>query len=236
MRKLPKYVAAERVQGAKRWLASTVPLGLMEGMRVLQGDCSILLLGLVAAPSQVGLLRIATVTATAAAQASAIAILAAMPTMAALHAQKDHDRLQKTATAIAHVQFVGTLIVCIPLLAFPRPLLRFAFGPGFPTAAGALQILVVAQIISSAFGANMWLLNMANQERRVARAMGVALLMTVLLVPIMSALWGLSGAAYALLMSMVAWNVLTWHDAKKLLGIETSIVRWPWFRTIGEPR
>lgn len=230
-RRLPKRVAAEDVRGGRQWLASTIPLGLMEGMRVLQGDVSILLLGLVASPGLVGLLRIASATANVAATATAIAILASMPTMAALHAQKDHERLQKTVTAVAHLQFAGTLVVCIPLFAFPATLLRFAFGPGFEAAADPLRILMVAQLISAAFGANMWLLNMANQERKVARAMAIALVMTVLLVPSMGSLWGLSGAAYALLLSMVAWNVLTWRDANKFLGIETSIMRWPWFTT-----
>jgi O-antigen/teichoic acid export membrane protein len=214
--------------GRKRSIASSIPMGLMEGMRVIQGELSIVLAGLVAAPAVVGLLRIANVAAMTAAVPLVIMVQVGMPIMAKLHAIEEHDRLQRTVTALAQAQFAGVVLLSLPLFLFPGPLLSFAFGPSFADASGALRVLLVAQIVNAGFGANIWLLNMTNYERYVLRALAVALLINAVAVPLLASRWGATGGAYSLLISMICWNVISWRDAKALLGIETSIFRWPW--------
>jgi O-antigen/teichoic acid export membrane protein len=212
----------------KRSIASSIPMGLMEGMRVIQGELSIVLAGLVAAPAVVGLLRVANVTAMTAAVPVVIMVQVGMPIMAKLHAIKEHDRLQRTVTALAQAQFAGVILLGLPLFLFPAPLLGFAFGPSFADASGALRVLIVAQIVNAGFGTNIWLLNMTNHERYVLRALAVALVINAVAVPLLASRWGATGGAYSLLISMICWNVISWRDAKALLGIETSIFRWPW--------
>jgi O-antigen/teichoic acid export membrane protein len=212
----------------KRSIASSAPMGLMEGMRVIQGEISIVLAGLVAVPAVVGLLRIANVAAMTAAVPLVFVVQVGMPLMAKLHAIEDHERLQKVVTAVAQAQFAGVVLLSLPLMLFPGPLLGFAFGRPFAEASGALQVLIVAQIVNGAFGPNIWLLNMTHHERRVLRALGLALVINAIAVPLLASRWGATGGACALLFSMICWNVISWRDARKLLGIETSIFHWPW--------
>ena len=229
-RRLPTASAPERVISGRQWLRSSVPMGLMEGMRTLQTELSIVLVGMMVSAVVVGLFRIAIVTAMTAAAPAVIVTLAAMPTMARLHAEGDRERLQKTVSGLAHAQFVGVLLLSLPLLAIPGPLLSLAFGPSFAAASGALRLLCIAQIASAGFGPCMWLLNMTHHEERVTRALAVGLGVNILLIPPLALWWGVSGAATALFASMLSWNIMTWRDARKLVGVETSIAHWPWKR------
>lgn len=234
--RLPQSRPAILADGGRGWLASALPMGAMEGMRVLQAELAILLVGLIAAPGQVGLLRIAIVTAMMAAAATAIVGQATMPILARLHAQKDRERLQKTVTGAAQAQFVGVVVLSLPLLVFGEPLIALAFGQAYVPAADALRILAAAQIVNAAFGPNAWVLSMAHHEKRVARAMALALLVTALAVPLLTIEWGIEGAAVALFASTLCWNLIAWSDSRKFLGIETSILRWPWRGKPGAPR
>ncbi len=231
--RLPGEVPAEVVHSGRRWLASTIPMGLMEGMRILQPEAAVLIVGLLAAPEAVGLFRIAVVTAAIAAAPIAMIVHAALPVMARLHQEQRKDQLQKAVTGVAHAQFAGVLLLSLPLLLVPGPLVSLAFGESFVPASDALRMLAVAQIVNAAFGPNIWLLNMSHHEGRVAKAMGIALAATLVTVPLFALAWGIVGAAAALLVSMLCWNVIAWFDARRLLGIETSIVHWPWRQ---EPR
>lgn len=224
---LPERPAEPR-ETRKRSIFSSAPMGLMEGMRVIQGELSIVLAGLVAAPAVVGLLRVANVGAMTAAAPLVFVVQVGMPMMAKLHAIEDHAKLQKVVTAVAQAQFAGVVLLSLPLFLFPAPLLSLAFGRPFADASVALQVLLVAQIVNGAFGPNIWLLNMTHHERRVLRALGVALVINAIAVPLLASRWGATGGACSLLFSMICWNAISWRDARKLLGIETSIFRWPW--------
>lgn len=226
--RLPQDKPARLAGDRRRWLASAIPMGAMEGMRVLQVELALLLVGLIMAPASVGLLRIASVTATTAAAPIAVIVHVALPLLARLHVAKDQTRLQKAVTGVAHSQFLGVLALSLPLLLFPEPLIALAFGADYVHAAGALQFLAVGQVANAAFGPNIWLLNMSNHERRVARAMGIGVGVMLIAVPLLAWWLGVPGAALGLLASMLSWNFIAWRDSKRLLGIETSIFHWPW--------
>ena len=223
-RRLPKGRPEETFRGGKRWFASMVPMGLTEGMRVLQTELSILLLGLIAAPAAVGLFRIANVTAmTAAGPMTAIAHVS-LSVIARLHAEGDHVRLQKAVTALARAQLGGVAALSIPLLIAPELLIRLAFGESFEPAATALRILAAGQLLNAAFGPNVVLLTMTHNERRVTRAMAIAMALNLVMIPLLVPLWGIAGAAIAVVASLLCWNVMLWRDARRLLGVETAVV------------
>jgi O-antigen/teichoic acid export membrane protein len=222
-KRLPNAIPPTVVRKGGRWLASSIPMALTDGMRVAQSELSILLIGLITIPAAVGLFRIASVTALMAATPFTIVARVALPVMARLHAESDRSRLQKAVTAFSLAQFGGVLILSLPLLFAAEPLLRLAFGEQFVPAATPLRILALGQLANAAFGMNTGLLVMTHHERRVTRAMFIALALNVILVPLSVSLWGLAGASAAFVASLLCWNVLTWIDARRLLGIDTSI-------------
>lgn len=212
----------------RRSIMASIPMGLMDAMRIVQGEISIALAGIAAPAAVVGLLRVANVTSITAALPLVVMTQIGMPLMATLHATNERARLQKTVTLVAQAQFAGTLLVGLPLLLIPAHLLGFAFGSSFGAAAGALRILTIAQIMNAGFGPNIWLLNMTGHERKVLRSLAIALVLNVLAVPLAAKYNGATGAAAALFVASLTWNFISWRDARQLLEVETSIFHWPW--------
>lgn len=228
--RMPKRGAGAAVEVGQGWLASTIPLALIDGMRMLQLELTTILLGLVSAPSSVGLFRIAVVTATVAAAPQALLNQTVTPIIARLHASSDRNRLQLLVTYAAWVQTLGVLLLSLPLLLAPGFLLTLVFGEGYAPAANALRLLAIGQVVSAAFGPNVVLLNMTRHERRVTRATTVGLAFNSVAVLLLGGMFGAFGAACGFVASLITWNLLTWRDARRLLSVETSILRLPRMR------
>jgi O-antigen/teichoic acid export membrane protein len=220
--RLPSATAAAIARGGRKWIGSSVALALTDGMRVLQSELSILLLGLLAPAAQVGLFRTASVTAITASAVILIVGHVAMPVIVRLHAQGEHQRLQLVVTSAARAQLAGGVLLALPLLVAAGPLLGLVYGHAFEAAANATRILAAGQIVSAAFGPNVALLNMTHHERRVTRAMAIALAVNVPALLVLGHWWGIEGVAVAYVAGLLCWNVIAWRDAKRLLGIETS--------------
>ena len=226
MRHVPRARPSEAIAG-KSWIKSSIALAMTQAVFLLQSELSILLVGVVASPSAVGLLRIAIASANVSAASNAIVVHVGAPLLARLYAEADQRRLQKAVTALAWVQLAGVLVVCAPLAAWPGPLIRLVFGGDFAGAADALRILAIGQIVNAAFGPNGTLLNMARHERRVTRAMTFSLIVALVLVPLLTIAIGIAGAAIAMLASILTWNLILWRDAKRMIGIDTSAMTAP---------
>jgi len=222
-KRLPPEPAAKVSSRGRRWLASMIPLALTDGMRTLQSEFSILLLGLLTVASDVGLFRIAVVTAAFAAAPLIVINRVSMPMIARLNAESDRAQLQKIVTYSALAQTAGVTLMSLPLLIAPAPLLGLAFGADFEPAAAPLMIMVLGQIANAAFGPNVALLNMTHHEARVTRAMAVGLLLNIIAVLLLSTTWGISGAATGYVVSLLCWNLMVRRDARRLLNIETSV-------------
>ena len=140
------------VNCGREWLVSSIPMALADLILVLQSELTTLVLGFLASPAEVGLFRIAAVTAVTAAVGVTIVGMAAAPHMAALHAQSQNLRVQKLVTYVARAQLSGVLLLSLPLLIFAEPLLKLAFGSDYGPLAPALRILIIGQIASAIFG------------------------------------------------------------------------------------
>lgn len=225
-RALPKreHPSAE---GNRSWLRSTIPLALIDGMRMLQLELTTVLLGLMTIPVDVGLFRIAVVTSAVAAAPQAVINQTMMPVIARLHQQGDRGQLQTIVTWAAWAQTAGVLLLSLPLLLAPAFLLSLVFGSGYAAASDALRLLVIGQVVGCAFGVNVVLLNMTHHERSVTRAMAIGLVLNVIFVLALGRTLGALGAAIGFVASLLCWNALTWRDSKRLLAVDTSVLRWP---------
>lgn len=214
--------APPRPPMGRKWITASVAMALNQGLLTLQSELSILLIGLIATPAAIGRFRIATASANVAAAAVMLVLHVGSPVIARLYAAGDLERLQKSVTAFARLQVAGVALLCAPLLIAPELLIRLVFGPSFVPAAQALRILAAGQILNGFFGLNGTVLTMCGLERRVTRAMGVALMVNIVLVPFFLLAVGIAGAAAAMVLSTLTWNLIAWRDSRRLLGIETA--------------
>ena len=222
--RLPSERPAQPLQHGRQWLASSFPMALTEGMRIMQWQMTILLLGIVATDAEVGLYRVAVSILVAIAVPITLINAVVAPVLARLHAEADRNRMRQVSHRAAQASTLGVVGLSLPFILFGSPLLAVAFGEDFAPAYGALLILSLGQMLSAAFGPNALLLNMSGHEKRVTRAMLFALLVNAGLVFLLARSMGHIGAAWAGSAAMLVWNLLAWWDARVLLGVDTSVL------------
>ena len=75
----PELATAQPVRAVKSWLATSLPMGMTEGLRLLQGQLGLLLAGALAGTAQAGLYRVADAVAAVTALFVSVASTAATP-------------------------------------------------------------------------------------------------------------------------------------------------------------
>jgi len=222
--RLPRPRPTQLIQNGRQWLASSFPMALTDGLRMLQAQLVILLVGIMASPEQVGLFRIAVSTALMVAVPVTLVNAVIAPVLARLNAQGDMGRLQRLSSHSAQLMTAGALILTLPILFFGPDLLTFVFGSEYAPAQSALLMLCVGQVVNAGFGPNGNLLVMSGHERRVSRAMAVSLVCGTLAVAALVPWLGILGAAIASTLFLLTWNLIAWRDTRRLLGVDTSLL------------
>lgn len=212
---------ADAIYESRIWLASTLPLAFIGGMQVINRRTSIVILGIFLDSTQVGIFRVADQMALLISLGLQVVNLVVAPQFARLYAIGDKERLQKLVTASARVVFFLTLLAVVAFLMFGRPFLRIVFGEEFIPAYGPLAILAFGQLVNAATGSVAILLNMTGHERDTARGMTIAAVSNIILNLILVPLWGVSGAAVASAITLLAWNILLFLAVRRKLKINS---------------
>lgn len=211
---------------SRAWWSSALPMALTEGMRVLQGHLVILLLGIMATVSMVGIFRVASSVALLVAVPETLLNVVGAPIIARLHAQGDRARLQRLLSWIALGMVGSTLVLTLPFIVAGVPLLSIVFGEEFGDANALLLVLCGSAVINGFFGANATLLNMTGYQTRVTWASSISLALLAIVSPPLITSVGVIGAAIATALAMLTWNILMWRDARRLLAMDTSFLHF----------
>jgi O-antigen/teichoic acid export membrane protein len=222
-RRLPAGEPVRSAEQERGWMASSIPMALTDAVQSLQQQLSVLVLGILAAPAEVGLFRVAIAILPVIAVPTTVVNVVVLPMISRLHSEGDRPRLQRLVTASALMRFTGVVLLSLPLLFAAEPLLRLVFGESYVPAANTIRIVAFASMIGSAFGPNAAVLNMTGHERRVTRAVSIALILNVAVIALLAPRLGSLGSAIGILAGQICWNLLLWIEAKRRLSVETSI-------------
>ncbi|NJD06500.1 MAG: hypothetical protein FIA97_08360 [Methylococcaceae bacterium] len=205
------------------WWASALPMAATQGMRMLQGHWTTLLLGGMSAVSAVGLYKVAAAVALLVAVPGSVLNVVAAPVISRLYTEGDRVALQRLMAWIALAMAAGSLGLSLPFFIDGFPLLQLLFGDSFADAGLPLAILCGSAVINGCFGANSLLLNMAGHHLAVTRISVAALLVLMAVSPPLVAELGAAGAAWATALSSLLWNIGLWRAAARRLGLDTSL-------------
>lgn len=209
---------------ADRWRSSCIPMAMTEAMRIVQGHLAILMLGLVATASSVGIFKVATAVSVVVAAPTGILISVVAPSISYLFSANDRARLQKLLTWASIAMAAGVLAISLPFFVAGPALVRLVFGHEFSAAVAPLQILCAGAVLTATAGTAGTLLNMTGHERRVRRASLHALFLLVILLAPMILLAGASGAALATVMASLLWRFSMVRDCRRLLRLEPGLL------------
>lgn len=221
-----KAAPAAGLRPIENWLGSALPLAMGDGMRVLTGHLAILVLGVAAARSEVGLYRVAYGIYTVATLPSALLNVACSPMLARLHEEGRPDAIQRMNAWMTGLLVAAALVFLLPFLLFGKQLIATVFGQDFSESNNILLVLLGGELVSALLGHPTIVLNMLRHDRAVTRFSLFSLLLNVATCLLLVPAHGAIGAAIGVSGAQVAWRLMaSWH-ARRHLGLHTSLLAW----------
>jgi O-antigen/teichoic acid export membrane protein len=104
------------------------------------------------------------------------------------------------------------------------PLVLATFGPAFASAEWQLRILLVGWIVNAAAGSVGWLILLSGRQNVATRVYGWVALIHVVLLAVLTPVFGTVGAAAATTLTMSLWNVWLHAAVVRELNIHPSII------------
>jgi O-antigen/teichoic acid export membrane protein len=224
-RKLKHEVPAGRKRYAvKTWLATSLPIFVVEAFYLLLTYVDILALERFRPPDEVAVYYAAArILAVVAFVYFAIAG-AATHRFTQYHVAGDHERLAKFFAETARWTFWPSLAACAVILVLGQPLLSL-FGAGFTSGYAVMFILAVGMLARAAVGPAERLLNMLGERKQCATIYAIAFAINlggcVLLIPPL----GIEGAALATSTALVAESVMFFVVTRQTLARHVFILR-----------
>jgi len=221
---LPRDVKnAEPAYETSRWVKSALPFVFASAMQILNNETSVVLLGILRAPEDVGLFRVAQRGAMLIPFGLQAVNMAMGPTVAEMFARGEKNRLQrmisKSILAVLAFAFPLSLI----LILGGKWIIPFVFGAEYTSAYVPLVILCMGQLVNAGMGSVGLILNMAGLERFTARGVAIAAIAIVLLNSTLIPFFGPAGAAIATSASLIIWNTLLFLWLYRKTGIVSTV-------------
>lgn len=145
------------------------------------------------------------------------------PKVASLYRQKKLDETQALLKQSVRLAVLSSVPPALILILFSEELIGFLFGEAYLPAAKLLTILCIGQIVNVSLGSVGLVLNMTGNEKRSLRAQLITLCLTVSLLFILIPLYQAIGAALAVSIGLICWNVIMAFDVYRLTGLKTWI-------------
>jgi O-antigen/teichoic acid export membrane protein len=213
----------EKIFSGKKWLILAFPLLTVALARVLQAHSDLLILGLYIVPGDLGAFsaskRIAFFVGAILVASNAIIV----PKIARLHSSGKTLELQSLLTKITTITTFLAIIVALFIALFSEFLLAL-FDPSFSEKSAILTILVIGQVLNVAFGPTAFLLSMTGNEKVLAKAMLISMVITTTLTFLLISNFGMLGAAYGSVLCALIWNFIVWSIGIRAVGIDPSIM------------
>lgn len=206
----------------KLWLGTATSMMFISVLNYLQGRSGTMVSALLLDTSEAGLYAAAERVAGLVLFGIQSINLVAAPRFAALHAAADLNELRAYARQCA---WVSTLCACgfgAVVVIFGRRILG-CFGGEFVVGYGALLILLIGIVISSASGSCGYLLNMTGYHRTCLIVSGAALLLNLTLCAWLVPRYGVVGTAISNSVSLSLWNIALAVCVQRCLGISSHV-------------
>ena len=207
------------------WFRSLLPMSMVGGMRLLDSQVIVLLLGSLASIDNVGLFKVATQGAGLVSFGLVAVNLVLSPYVTRLFQEGKTSELQHLATIGTRMAFGIAFPVALILIVFGKTLINWVFGSEYTAASLPLTILCLGQLINAAAGSVGMILNMAGYERETFKAISVALPVSIILTLVLVPPFGVTGAAIASSTSLVVWTLYMMLSVQRYIGLKTFVFK-----------
>lgn len=213
--------AGPRRYEARLWWTAALPLALIGGMRAINAQIDLILLGVLRSDAEVGIYKVAVQGGTLVAFGVTVLNVVVAPHFARRHARGERAALQRLVLRTSRVATLLALPMAALFVLAGGPILGLVFGAPYRDGAAALALLSIGYLLSALWGPVATVLNMTGHERETLKGVSAAALVNVLLNIMLIPRFGMNGAAFSTLAVMLGWNLYLWHRVNRVVGIET---------------
>lgn len=207
------FLARARAQSGRdlkynpgKWRAVAGAFTANSLLAVLNGNYPVIIAGLFASATDVGVLRVALSASALLALPVSIANIATVPIVARQSAEGDDASVAKTlghtTLAAAGATIIGLLIVIV----FGRSLIGLLFGSAYLGAYTPLIIIGFANLLIACFGIAGSYLNMTGREFIVVKAFCISVPAGLVASVILGKIFGISGVAAGVVIMNATWH------------------------------
>lgn len=222
-RRLRKIVTAGPARYEMRtWLATSLPLLLVDGFYLLLTYADVLVLQQFRSPDEVGVYYAAAKTLTLVAFIYFSVSATVAHKFTTFHVAGDRERLQAFVAQSIKWTFWPSLVATVLILAGGKPLL-WLFGPEFTQGYSLMFLLAVGLLARAAIGPIERLLSMLGEQRACATVYAVAFLINLTLCVALIPRFGGAGAAIATSTALVIESILLFLVTKRRLGFHVFV-------------
>lgn len=179
-----------------------------------------LMLGYYVPEAQIGYYTISTKLAQATVFILASVNAVSAPKFAELFQQKKNEALRQLVVKTTRMILLLSLPVTVILIVFGNQILQ-VFGTDFVSGYVALVLLALAKIVSAACGSVGYLLNMTNHQKVYRNIILISCCINISLNLILIPEWGINGAAFATMVSIIFNNIVALIYIKLKFGYWT---------------
>jgi O-antigen/teichoic acid export membrane protein len=208
----------------KNWHTSLLPLTIIAFISTLNMELASVLLGWLVDNEAVAYFKVAmqAVALIALGLNSVNAVI--MPNVARLYKQGDFKATQALLTKSVRLSALFSVPIIFFLIIFGEFVISLLFGKNYLQAYPILVILCLGQLVNVLIGSVGLVLNMTGNEQSAQKSLAVTLILNVLLLITLVPLYGSIGAAIAVTVSLICWNVLMAFDVHKMTKLKTWLI------------
>jgi O-antigen/teichoic acid export membrane protein len=208
----------------KTWLATSVPIFMVEGFYLLLTYTDILVLQQFRPPDEIAVYYAASKTLALVAFVYFSVSAAVAHKFTTYHVTGDRARLATFLTDAVRWTFWPSLAATVLILLLGKPFL-WLFGPGFTDGYMLMFILAAGLLARSSIGPVERLLNMLGQQRICALVYLAAFALNLVLCIALIPHFGVAGAAISTAIALTVESILLFLAVKDRLGLHAFI----WF-------
>lgn len=206
----------------REWFHVALPLLIVTLFSQYFADLDIVVVGLILAPDKLAQYnagyRVAWVISFGFLAVNAVL----MPRVSKLYAAADTTAIQNTVALATLVTATGAIVAVTLLVFFGETILRL-FGEAFVPAYESMLILAASQVLLAMIGPVATLLSVTGHQLYCLKVFSWSLLALVVLSILLTPVYGMNGAALAVLLVTLFWALLLRSYVRKFLNIESSI-------------
>jgi O-antigen/teichoic acid export membrane protein len=194
---------------------------LIGGFNLILFRADVIMVGALISPTESGLYNIASRIASVLVfvLSSINSILA--PIASDLYSQQRKEELQEMVAIAAKAAFVFSAVAALSIFLLKSNILDL-FGSEFRSSARALWPLLIGQLANSFAGPAILLLNMTDRQSISAKILGASAAVNIALNIIFINQFGFQGAAFATMITMIGWNIVSVYYVRRELGLKST--------------